>query len=242
MTIMLLPSIILASTLLLGGCATHTDVRVRLDEPWRLKFKPDFYGTLPARSPEHCHNALLEGYQLDSDRGRIQAIRYANTMIGDWPHHQYLTSSAYLAGWSVLFADTGHQAAAVGSDTASWELYIHSLLTASFYFEMSARRDSSSDGFWTSAAGTPLGVIHEGFEGVEALRLYVEAHRLAKITYLRTQDEKTLVDAVKIMEVIEDKYPQWARDSGVVGDKQETINAIAVHKTRRDESLKMFGE
>lgn len=142
----------------------------------------------------------------------------------------------------MLLADTGHRASAVGSNTASWERYIDFLLTASHYFEMSARKDSSSDGFWTSAAGVPLGVIHEGYESVEALRLYLVAQRLVKITYLRTQDEKTLIDAVKIMEAIEDKYPQWARQYGVVVDKQETINAIAVHKIRREQSRKIFGE
>ena len=44
------------------------------------------------------------------------------------------------------------------------------------------------------------------------------------------------------MESIEEKYPEWARRYGVVVDKQETINAIAVHKTRREESRKIFGE
>ncbi|MFC1606853.1 hypothetical protein ACFL47_02690 [Candidatus Latescibacterota bacterium] len=235
-------SVILTSAILLGGCAAQKDIHVRLSEPWRLDYTPDSYGTLPASSPEHCHNALLKGYQEDSDRGRIQVIRYVNTMFDNWANHPYITNSAYLAGWSVLFADTGHRAVAVSSDTVSWGRYIDSLLTASYYFEISARKDSSPDGFWTSATGAPLGVIHEGFEGIEALRLYLEAQRLAKITYLRTQDEKTLVDAVKIMEAIEDKYPQWALQYGVVVDKQETINAITMNKTRRVESLKIFGE
>jgi len=236
-----LPILVLTSVLLLGGCATQRAVNTRLDEPWRVGFTPDSYGALPARSPENCHNALLEGYRQDSDRGRIQTIRYANKMLENWPLHEYLASSVYLAGWSVLLADTCQRASVVGNNLDSWERYVNSLLTASYFFEMSARKDSSPDGFWTSAAGAPLGVIHEGFENVEALRFYLAAQRLSKITYLRTKDERTLIDAVKIMESIEEKYPKWARQYGVVVDKQETINAIAVYRTRIEEGQEIFG-
>lgn len=232
---------ILSSALFFGGCATQINHIVRVEEPWRRPFVPDSYGVLPARSPEQCHNSLIEGFQQDSDRGFIQTVRFANTMIGNWPHHRYIVGSVFLAGWSVLFADTGHRAAHVGKDTLTWESYVDSLLTASYYFEMSARRDASTDGFWTSVSGVPLGMIHEGFKSTEAFRLYLVAQRLVKITYLRTQDEKTLIDAVKIMEIIEEKYPEWARQYGVGVDKQETINAIAVHKTRREESKRIFG-
>ncbi len=239
---MLYATFILTFVCLLGGCATQRNIHVRVDEPWLDEFTPESCGQLPARSPENCHNALLEGYRQDSDRGRIQAIRFANAMIARWPYHHYLPSSAYLAGWSALLVDTFHRAGLVGVEAASWERYIESLLTASYYFEMSARKDISTNGFWTSAAGTQLGVIHEGYENVEALRLYLAAQRLVKNTYLRTKNEETLIDAVRIMESIEEMYPEWARLHGVVVDKQETISAIIVYKSRREESRRIFGE
>ena len=180
MKIPVIAILIIFSTFVFSGCATQRTVNVQLDEPWHARFTPNSYGSLPANSPENCQNALLEGFWQNSDCGRINSIRYANTMIANWPHHQYLSSSVHLAGWSVLLVDTNHRASAAGSDSDSWDKYIDSLLTSSHYFEMSAREDSSPDGFWTFASGAPLSIIHEGFENVEALRLYLAIQRLSK--------------------------------------------------------------
>lgn len=199
------------------------------------------YGTLPVQSPDYCHNALLSAYQRDRDDERIQAIRYANTMMERWPHSQFLAGSTYLAGWSVLFADTEHRAAAILGDHLSWERYIESLVTASYYFDVAARSEMT-DAFWKSAANKTYGLVNEGFENSQALNLYLAAQRLTRISYLNTQDERALMEAVKIMEALEATYPEWARQFGVVTDKKETICAIALQGTRREESRKLFGE
>ena len=124
----------------------------------------------------------------------------------------------------------------------SWEQYVDSLLTASYYFVIAAHKDLSSNGRWTSSAGGMLILIHEGYENVGAVHLYLSAKRLTRCSYQRSPSYATLKAAIDFFEKIENLYPDWAKEYRVTIDKQETRNAIAVGPTRQKESERIFGE
>lgn len=226
----------------LVGCATQQKITLQIEEPWDTSSDITAGEILPGRSPEQCHNALLNAYRQDSDRGYNQTISYTNTMLNKWSNHRYASGSTNLAGWAVLYTDVQEKAEFYSKSKRSWHRYIDSLIRASAYFELSAQLDYSTDGFWTSSSGAPLSVIHEGYENVRAVQLYIAAQRLLKVTYLRTQNERTLIEAIIILETIENDYPEWARRYGVIPDKQETLNAISVTRTRVEESKVIFGD
>lgn len=234
--------LIMSIVLLFCGCSRRRHIDISVPEPWAQDFTPASFGYLPARTPEHCHNALIKSYKQPSDRGRVQTIQLTNTMIKSWPNHHFLASASHLAGWAVLLADTVHLAAQVGDDNDSWERYVDSLLTASYYFEISAQEDGSTKGFWTYAAGAPLGLVHEGFDNVHAMGLYLTTQKKLKIDFLRSKDEKYLIDAVKIMESIEKGHRSWARQHGIIAEKEQALNAIAVLEKRKKESVEIFGD
>ena len=229
-------------TLIHAGCATRRVGTVRLDEPWRGEFQPIRYGTLPSSGPERSHNALLAAFREDTVRGKVECIGHANAVLGRWPHHPYATSSCHLAGWSVLFHAAERRTLPADESFSAWEAYVDSLLTASFYFERSARNDRTIDGFWTSAAAMPLGIIHRGFLNTEALRLYLLAKRLTKITYPKTQHESTLVETIRVLKVLQRDHPDWAEDFGVSELIHHTLGALTVKYTREEEEKEIFGQ
>ena len=222
------------------GCASSRTVNVRLADPSRLGVIASGHGRLPASSPENCHNALLRSWQSDSDHGLQESIKYANQMFAQWPYHNHLSSSAYLAGWSALFLESGRITGNI-NELEELDEYLTALLVASNFFISSARSDKSSGGFWTQACGQPLNMIHEGYYNREAVDLYLKAKRLTKIRYLNTGDEMDLVRAIAILSRIEEEHPEWARFFGVAMEKKETLTALTIRKSRDNEADSIFG-
>lgn len=125
-------------------------------------------------------------------------------------------------------------------DLYEWDEYLATLLVASNLFELSSRQDSTHDSFWTSASGDPMSLIHEGFCNPEALALYLEAKRLTQVRYHRTTDKMDLVRAIRLMEQLQQVYPEWTRFNHVDRDRQETVNALILHERRKQEAAAIF--
>ncbi|MCD4654617.1 hypothetical protein K8T06_11890 [bacterium] len=221
----------------LSGCASTLNLSIA--HPYLLQPCESDHGQLPATSPERCHNALLESFQEDTDHGLVRTIKYANTMLKEWPWHIHAASSAHLAAWAVLFTDVS-PVLKRQYDLYDWDRYLTVLLTASHFFEVSAGSDSSSEGIWTSEAGNPLNLIHEGYRETEALEKYLDAKRITKIRVLKYQQESDALDAIKKLEEIDSQHSDWSDRFGINREKDEMMNAVALMGIRILEAQKIF--
>lgn len=230
----------LVFAVLVAGCASKSPIRLEIDSVQSENTSVP-YGTIPAASPEHAHNALLANYQEDSNQGFINSIRHANSIQAKWPQHPYAASSAYLAGWASLWVDTQPAAEPALAGHRHWSAYIGALTTASAYFERAGEYDHQSDSFWTTVSAAPLAFIHEGFREPGALAQLLSAQRLLKITYLNARDFETLKQAVIELEAIQSEFPEWSRRYGVDTLIQRTLVAMGVEAERRERAEEIFG-